>query len=248
LLWFGSDEHTWAPKVPLYGGATLVHRTYDDNNCSSRIACRIYNNLPGNMLNFSWESAYWVNSAVAKLVYSEKSKMQQTVLCAKQDFENWVLPLVSQAENDALECFNSMSQSSSSSSSSSSLSSFKNEEDCVEPLTSLAITATEQATLKWTELWQSLMVTFIDGYTTTVDEDNMICGCNKQSSPYDETYLKKVVNDTGDHYRMPDSDCTKIDADGHCVTSDDDDAGGEEVNVKSMKKPRMMNKLSTSGV
>ena len=57
LVWFGSDDHSWAPKVPLYGGATAVHRTYDDGNCSSRLACRRELGLPGSMMEFSWESA-----------------------------------------------------------------------------------------------------------------------------------------------------------------------------------------------
>ena len=30
LTWFGLDDHAWAPKVPLFGGATGVHRSYDD--------------------------------------------------------------------------------------------------------------------------------------------------------------------------------------------------------------------------
>lgn len=69
LLWWGSDDHAWAPKVPLFGGATAVHRAYDDGNCSARLACRAALDLPGSVLTFSWGSAFWVNSAVARLVY-----------------------------------------------------------------------------------------------------------------------------------------------------------------------------------
>lgn len=62
LVWWGSDDHSWAPKVPLFGGATKVHRTYDDSNCSARLACRRALDLPGDMMHFSWESAFWVKS------------------------------------------------------------------------------------------------------------------------------------------------------------------------------------------
>jgi len=41
--------------VPLYGGASAVHRSYDDANCSARLACRVANGLPGSMMAFSWD-------------------------------------------------------------------------------------------------------------------------------------------------------------------------------------------------
>ena len=94
LVWWGADDHTWSPKVPLFGSATAVHRTYEDGNCSARLQCRQDLGLPGDMMNFSWyvtfvtallgllactetptdllgdrrESAFWVNSAVANLL------------------------------------------------------------------------------------------------------------------------------------------------------------------------------------
>jgi dipeptidase len=63
LMWWGADDHQWAPKVPIFGGATRVDRTYDDGNCSARLACRQALGLPGSMMDFSWDSAFWVNSA-----------------------------------------------------------------------------------------------------------------------------------------------------------------------------------------
>merc|ERR1712070_19423 len=58
-VWWGADDHAWAPKIPLYGGSLGVHRTYDDGNCSARLACRHELKLPGDMTNFSWDSAFW---------------------------------------------------------------------------------------------------------------------------------------------------------------------------------------------
>jgi len=236
LLWWGSDEHTWAPKVPLYGGATNVHFTYDDNNCSARVACRQENHLPGNMLEFSWDSAYWVNSAVAKLVYSAKDQMEQTVYCAKQDFEDWVEPLVKTAEQESMDCFNEALRMNSVST-----------DSCVLALTELAIVATQEATKRWTALWQQLMITFIDGYVTTVDESNNLCGCKKTAFSFSDDWKTKVVDSTGDRYRLPDSNCIEIDPDGHCVTGDDD-SNTDDAETLQQKREINLRKTQVIGV
>ena len=83
-------------------------------------------------------------------------------------------------------------------------------------LTQLAVETSQQATAKWTELWQHLMVSFSDGMTATVDESNKICGCHKAATVFSDAWGEKVVVDTGDHYRLPSTDCDYIDADGKC--------------------------------
>jgi len=199
LLWWGSDDHAWAPKVPIFGGATGVHRSYDDANCSARLACRVAAGLPGSMMAFSWESAYWVNSAVARLVYQDVSRASKVVACARDQFEAWAAPMVQATEAQASAQWAAGDAAATAAA-----------------LTSLAIAAGAEATSRWTQLWQQLMVTFQDGQTAEEDPSNLLCGCTKAAPTYPEVWLEKVANDTGDHYRLPNKDCAYIDADGHC--------------------------------
>ena len=228
LSWWGTDEHAWAPKVPLYGGATTLDVSYDDGNCSARIECRkdIYN-LPGSMLEFSWESAYWVNSAVAKMVYASKDMAQDMVLAAKEDFEAWAQPLAEQADAAATACFANAASSSSSSSSSSSKKQEEDDEeeegqqleDCTAILDGLAVTTTKEATARWVALWQSLMTTYVDGMVATPDESNLLCGCKKTAPAFSDAWRTKVIDDTGPtRYLLPPScpDDEYVDPDGHC--------------------------------
>ena len=47
------------------------------------------------------------------------------------------------------------------------------------------------------------MVATADGYTTTDNEQDLLCGCSKAHPTFSDTWLRKVVVDTGERYRYP---------------------------------------------
>jgi len=147
-------------KVPLFGGATALHVSYDDGNCSARLACRQQLNLPGSMLKFDWKSAFWVNSAVAKQVYAGKDSAQGMVASTKQDFESWVAPLVNQTVADAQACYDGTQ---------SSLQGHggRGGADCSKVLDALAVAAGGGATKRWIALWAKLMVLTLNTFAQT---------------------------------------------------------------------------------
>jgi len=199
VSWWGADDHTWAPKVPLFGSATDLDVSYDDGNCSARLACRKEHGLPGSTMEFSWDSAFWVNSAVANLLYGMKNRAAPVVIHAKKAYDEWAKAKVKEVEEEAR---GYMAKGDSAS--------------AVKAVTELAKEVTKEATSRWTKLWQQLMVTFADGLTATKKEDDGMCGCTKKGTEFTDEWLGKVVKDTGDHYRLPGGDCAYIDADGHC--------------------------------
>lgn len=150
LSYFGVDDHAWSPKVPLFGGATAVHRSYDDGNCSARLACRQGFGLPGYMMEFDWDAAFWVNNAVAKMVYADEDKASVIVADARCAFEDYLAPLVSTVTKEAQALFADGDYQSG-----------------VSALTDLATTTSQEATVRWTKLWQQLLITHVDGYTAT---------------------------------------------------------------------------------
>ncbi|KAH8094197.1 C69 peptidase-like protein [Aureococcus anophagefferens] len=68
----------------------------------------------------------------------------------------------------------------------------------------------------WLGLWQTLLVAYVDGRVTTVDEDDEVCGCAKESAAFTDAWKTKVVADTGDKY-LARSDA-KTDDDGRPKT------------------------------
>jgi hypothetical protein len=67
-----------------------------------------------------------------------------------------------------------------------------------------AVAAGASATAAWRELWQQLMVSFIDGVSKKPasggEED---CGCSLERTSYSEEWCEKVVADAGEHYIVP---------------------------------------------
>jgi len=199
LSYFGVDDHAWSPKVPLYGGAVAVHRSYDDGNCSARVACRQGLGLPGYMMEFNWNAAFWVNTAVAKMVYAEKDRAASIVAQARCAFEEYLSPLVSSVSQKAQQLFGA-----------------GDEEGGVALLTELATSTSAEATARWTALWQQLLVTNGDGYVATVNPDNLLCGCTKTAAKFTTAWMDKVIADTGDRYLFPVACTGWVDPDGHC--------------------------------
>jgi len=181
------------------------------------------------MMSFDWESAFWVNSAVAKMVYSESDRAAPLVNQARCAFEAYLAPLVASAAQAARDAF-----------------AIGDILGARSILNNLAVSSTQEATLRWTALWQQLMVTNADGYVAVADSSNLLCGCSKTSAVFNSAWAEKVVADTGDHYRLPDSSCAYIDADGHCHS--ESVRSGRADGKTSRNRPRTIPKSSVRGV
>ena len=144
-------------------------------------------------------SAFWVNSAVARLVYQDYNRAGPLVTRAREQLEAHLAPLVAAAEANATAKWASGDVA-----------------GVAAVLSALAVEATAEATARWTALWMKLMVTLQDGSTAAEEPSDLLCGCTKTAPVYEAAWLEKVVNDTHDHYRLPAKDCAYIDADGHC--------------------------------
>ena len=87
VLHWGADDHSWAPKIPVHGGASRVHPSYDDAECTGRDACRRASGLHGTVTEFSMESAWWINQIVADQVYSRKARAAPLVHRARKELD-----------------------------------------------------------------------------------------------------------------------------------------------------------------
>ena len=121
------------PKPLISQHAPHTHQ----GNCSARVACREALGLPGTMMKFDWDSAFWVNSAVATLVYAKEDRAAPLVTNARCALEDYLAPRVTAARELAASAFEA-----------------GNDAGGLEALTQLAEEATREATKRWTELWQ----------------------------------------------------------------------------------------------
>ncbi|MCM1520705.1 MAG: C69 family dipeptidase [Lachnoclostridium sp.] len=74
ILWFGVDDTNTCVYVPVYNCVTAVPYEFAHGN--------------GDMLNLSWDSAFWVNNYVANQAYNRYSQMIgdiRRIQCAQED-------------------------------------------------------------------------------------------------------------------------------------------------------------------
>ncbi len=232
LMHWGADDHTWAPKIPIHGGATAVHAScgsrrprictpsphpvrnvasalrsarpaslanrYDDSNCTGRDACRLANGLEGTVLNFSWNSAWWVAQAVADQVYTRMDRAAPVVRKAQQELHDKLDAACQDAEAAAKAKFAAGDVAGGQA-----------------MLTAQAVQAGADATKAWTALWQQLTMLFVDGKMTKPNPKDEVCGCDKPSATFNDAWKAKVVADDGDHYLVPNQKLPLIAASQH---------------------------------
>ena len=202
VLWWGADDHAYSPKIPIHGGATAIHRSYDDHNCTGRSLCRAAAGLPGTVTELSFDSAWWVNNLVSDVVYTRKDRAAPVVLAARASLDHELEQALAAAETAASKQFAAGDATA-----------------AVATLTAHAVAAGAAATSAWTKLWQSLMVAFIDGRVTKPDTSDHICGCTKEETQFGDAWKEKVIADTGAHYREPTTapHAARMDAHGDVV-------------------------------
>ena len=186
LLHWGADDHSWSPKIPVHGGATTLHPSYDDFNCTGRDACRAEAGLPGTVTDFSLDSAWWVNQIVADQVYSRKDRAAMFVRSERAKLEKHLDGMTKETEASATKLFVAGKYA-----------------EGIAYLNAHAVAVGKYATETWVKVWQDLMVKFVDGKITTIDKKNEVCGCKKATAEFSDEWKEKVIKDTGDHYLEP---------------------------------------------
>ena len=189
LMYWGADDHSFSPKIPLHGGADAVHLSYDDGQCTGRAACRSAAGLAGNIMNFSWDAAWWVNNVVADTVYTRKERAAPVVLAARKELDAQLDQALGNAETKAAAAFKAGDMAGGK-----------------KVLREHAIAAGALATSTWRTLWQSLMTSFIDGSIKTPSSGGTEdCGCTSEHVAFSDAWKAKVVQDAGDHYHVPET-------------------------------------------
>ena len=175
ILWFGVDDADMAVFTPLYCSITESPECYRVGN--------------GDLMNFSWTSAFWIHNWVANQAYGKYSFMIKDIRPVQQELENSykeVIPAIDKAASDLYA---------------------KNPAEAVRFLTWFSTTTADQATARWKKLGEYLLVKYMDG--NVKKEEN---GQFKQNGyglseypdfpGYDEDYYRSIVKSAGDRLKV----------------------------------------------
>lgn len=175
ILWFGVDDADMAVFNPIY--------------CSVYDAPECYRVGNGDLLNFSWTSAFWMHNWVANMAYHKYSFMIEDIRKVQQELENGYQQTIPAIDEAAKKLY------------------AESPEEACKFLTWFSTTTADEATARWKKLGEYLIVKYIDG--NVKKEENGQFKRNAYGLPaypdfpgYDENYYRSIVRSAGERLKV----------------------------------------------
>lgn len=175
VLWFGVDDAATAVFTPMYCSITESPECFRVGN--------------GDMMTFSWTSAFWIHNWVANMAYSKYSFMIEDIKPVQKELElgfEAMQPAIDKAAADMYA---------------------KNPAEAVKFLTWYSSSEANRSTARWKNLGEHLMVKYMDGNVKKEENGQFKQnGYGLSASPnfpgYDETYYRSIVNSAGERLKV----------------------------------------------
>ena len=176
VLWFGVDDSSLSVYNPIYCCLDKVPECFRKGN--------------GDMLHFSWTSAFWINNWVANQVYARYSLLYPDVKRVQTEIEDGYEANQPLIEAQALRLYED------------------NPAKAVRLLSDYSNLSAEHATARYKKLGEYLLMKYMDGRMKNEDNGQFAktpagYPASPASPGYNEEYYRKVVEaDTTQHRRI----------------------------------------------
>lgn len=176
VLWFGVDDSSLSVYNPIYCCLDKVPECFRKGN--------------GDMLHFSWTSAFWINNWVANQVYARYSLLYPDVKRVQTEIEDGYEANQPLIEAQALRLYKD------------------NPAKAVRLLSDYSNLSAEHATARYKKLGEYLLMKYMDGRMKKEDNGQFAktpagYPASPASPGYNEEYYRKVVEaDTTQHLRI----------------------------------------------
>lgn len=175
VLWFGVDDAAQTVYTPIYCCITETPECYKVGN--------------GDLYNFSWTSAFWIQNWVSNMVYNKYNYMHADLQKVQQSLESQFINQEAETDKVALQLYE------------------ESPEKAVDFLTNYSIDQAQYAFDKWKKLGEFLLIKYMDGVVRKEKDGEFIRNeYGKPSAPdrvgYPQKYYKEVVKETGDKYKV----------------------------------------------
>jgi len=175
ILWFGVDDAASTVYMPMYAGIVDVPYCLAQGN--------------GDLLNFTWDSAFWVFTFVSNQAYGRYSYMIEDIKKVQKELEDNLTTYTVAIDQSAKALYD------------------QNPELARQFLTDFCCNQAEIVTKKWRQLGEFLMVKYNDG--NLHEEEDGVFKRNEHGNPahakfpgYSEEYYRSVVKDAGEKLKM----------------------------------------------
>ena len=177
VVWWTNDEANMTAFTPIYCGVTEVPQ------CFIRMVDK------QDEVTFSWESAFWLCNTVSNMVYPYYSKMIPDLRKAQSELEDAYAKYQPMVEEKAKEHYSTYP------------------EKVVEGLTKYSLACADRMMNRWNTLFQFLVVKHNDMVVKKEEGGKFLrtpygYAENPIRPGYSEKYWKKVVEETGERYKL----------------------------------------------
>lgn len=176
VLWFGNDDPNMVAYTPIYC-------------CVSKVP-ECYNPKDANDVNFSWNSAFWVENWVSNMTYPRYSQLFPSLQAVRQDVEGGYIAQQAQVESRAQTLL------------------AQDPARAKAYLTDYSTTCANQMLARWKKLGEYLIVKYND-QTVKPEKDGKFeltpdgLGKAVERTGFNDSYKKVIVDQTGDKYLQP---------------------------------------------
>jgi dipeptidase len=177
IAWFGCDDAAMVVFNPVYSSSLDVPECYRVGN--------------GDLLTFSWTSAFWVHNWVANMVYNRYSDMITDVRKLQNEIEGGYETTLPAIEKAALELY------------------AKSPDEARQFLTWYSCTNADEVTARWKQFGEFLTVKYLDGIVKKEENGtfkrNRYGQAERPTTPgYDTEFYREIVKSAGERLKVVD--------------------------------------------
>ena len=174
IFWFGVDDAASTVFTPMYSSITKVPYAFEVGN--------------GSMMEFSFESGFWVFNLVSNFAYTRYSYIHPEIRAEQTMLEGKFLAETKEIDKKALALYNN------------------DKSAAIAMLTDYSVKTGDETVKHWLNFYTYLFTKYMDGNIKTkreVPEGYKYVTPNLSQPGYGEDWYRKIVDETGDHFKMP---------------------------------------------
>jgi dipeptidase len=180
VSWFACDDSSTAPRVPVYGSSKAVSAAYAGQGSQDGVFSPL--------LTFDLTKAFWVQNMVSNFCYYRYNDVYPMVRRKITSIQREFNEMMVTADERALTLYNEMGP-----------------DKAIDFVTLFSVNAGNSLHKEWMEFYGYLFARFRDFYTITAKGDEPVCGCVAQEPGLSESVKKRIVAETGNHYKVLDN-------------------------------------------
>lgn len=177
VLWFGVDDSSTSPRVPVYAGSTRISKAYAGKGVQDGVRAPI--------LDFDLTKAFWVCNMVSNYAYSRWSDIypvvREKIHRIHEDFEKEV----ESVDDYAFELYKKNGALA-----------------AIEFVTKYGVEAGDSLHEDWMKFYGNLFARFRDFFDITAKKGGQGCACEAKEQGMTDAWKSRIIEETGSHYEV----------------------------------------------